>query len=213
MDRQIVAKLLVGLGVVLVAVGVFGLVTGDGDAASETVAPATTTTSDPPLTTAPSTTSPTTSSTTTTTTPTTPGSETRHMRTTTSTSTITTSTVPVVAAESPAEFFAVLKGALDGGDAPTLVARLNAATVERYGAEQCQAYAESVAGTGLDADRIATRELASWDYTTDERTTTLVDVVAADLERTVNGLTLPQTTHWQLVDGRYTWFTDCGSPV
>ena len=43
--------------------------------------------------------------------------------------------------------------------------------------------------------------------------TALTDVVEADLERTVNGQVVPQTTHWQLVDGRYTWFTDCGSPV
>jgi hypothetical protein len=102
---------------------------------------------------------------------------------------------------------------LDGGDADTLLTRMNQATFDRYGTDQCEAYADSVAGTALDATLLATRDIASWDCTAAGVTTTLADVVGADIERTVNEQTVPQTTHWQLVDDRYTWFTDYGTPV
>ena len=35
---------------------------------------------------------------------------------------------------------------LDGGDADTLLTRMNQATFDRYGTDQCEAYADSVAG-------------------------------------------------------------------
>ncbi|MEZ5246870.1 MAG: hypothetical protein R2707_17380 [Acidimicrobiales bacterium] len=116
------------------------------------------------------------------------------------------------AVESAAEFFVVFKSAFDEGDVATLVQRLNEATLERYGADQCQTYVASVVGNGFDAMLTSTGDVAAWDYVTDGVTTTLTDVIAADIERVVNGQTVPQTTHWQLVDGRYTWFTDCGAP-
>ncbi len=183
-------KLLVGVGLALVLAGVVLFVTGDDGDTPADASPTTTT------------------STSTTSTPTTSTAST----TTTSSTTTTTTTVPV-AEESATDFFALLRAALDGGDAATLVDRMNPATIERYGLDQCETYAASVAGTGLDAEVVAMRDLASWDYVTDGVSTVLTDVVEADLERTVNGQVVPQTTHWQLVDGRYTWFTDCGSPV
>lgn len=206
MDRSLLGKILMGVGVVLVAAGVVVLLTGSDDtpvsagdaetasASSITTAPSTTAAADSTSTTAATATPPSTST------------------STTSIATTSTTTAPA-ATETAEEFFAILKGALDGGDAATLLERMNQATVGRYGADQCEAYAASVAGTGLDATLIATSDLASWDYTTDDATTTLSGVVVADLERTINDQTVPQTTHWQLVDGRYTWFTDCGSPV
>jgi hypothetical protein len=188
MDRSQMGKLLVGVGLALVLAGVVLFVTGDDGDTPADASPTTTT------------------STSTTSTPTT------STASTTTTSSTTTTTVPVVE-ESATDFFALLRAALDGGDPATLVDRMNPATIERYGLDQCETYAASVAGTGLDAEVVAMRDLASWDYVTDGVSTVLTDVVEADLERTVNGQVVPQTTHWQLVDGRYTWFTDCGSPV
>lgn len=107
----------------------------------------------------------------------------------------------------------MLKGAIDDGDATTVLDRMNRATIDRYGIDQCEAYAASIAGVGLDATLVSTSDLASWDYLTDGVTATITGVVAVELEQVVNGQTVPQTAHWQLVDGRYTWFTDCGSPV
>ncbi len=184
------AKILMALGVVLVAAGVVILATGGDD--TPTSSPTSTTSTPPSSTTSSSTTTSTT--------------------TTSTTTTTTTSTVPV-AAESPAEFFAVFQGAFDRADSDVLIERLNPAVVDRYGASQCQAYVESVAGEGLEGTLLSTSEVDSWDYTTDDLTTTVAGVIAAELERTINGQTLPQTTHWQAVDGRYTWFTDCGSPA
>ena len=218
MDRSLLGRVLIGLGVVLVAAGVVVMVIGDDDTnvAAGDAGPAGSSTTLPSVATTPSSSTPSsTSSVPTTAEPATTSTAQQHdldhhhdveppRRPTTG---------APVASETTEEFFAVLKGALDGGDAVTLLDRMNQATLDRYGADQCESYAASVAGTGLDATLLATDDLASWDYTTDEVTTTITGVVAADLERTVNDQTVPQTTHWQLVDGRYTWFTDCGSPV
>jgi len=205
MNNKYVGPALMGLGVILVLAGIVRLVTGDDDADSASTVASTssssTTSSSVPVEDASSTSSTTTSTSTSTT------------STTTTTTTSTTTTALPSTSESPAEFFTVLKAALDNGDAATLRDRMSEATIDRYGAEQCQSYAESVAGTGLDRVLVSTSELATWDYTTDGATTTIAGVTAADLEQTVNGQTIGQTTHWQLVDGRYTWFTDCGTPV
>ena len=121
--------------------------------------------------------------------------------------------VAVAPAETPQEFLAVLLAAFANGDAATLLARMNQATLDRYGAAQCEAYAGLVAGEAQDLEFREATELATWDYVTDEVTTTVAGVLEVEVERTINSQTLIQLIRWQLVDGRFTWFTDCGDPV
>ena len=210
MDRALLGKILVGLGLALAAVGVVGLTTGDDETAATTSPPA----SDPPATTVPASTVPSTAVPASTV-PSTAVPASTVPSTTVPASTVPSTTVPVRAAteETVEEFFAVLKGAIDDGDAATILDRMNRATIDRYGIDQCEAYAASIAGVGLDATLVSTSELASWDYSTDDVTTTITGVVAVELEQVTNGQTVPTTAHWQLVDGRFTWFTDCGFPA
>jgi hypothetical protein len=60
---------------------------------------------------------------------------------------------------------------------------------------------------------------APWDYVTDEKTTTIPDALAVDAVVTGGGIngatpsTATRTLHFHLVDGAVRWFTDCGTPL
>jgi hypothetical protein len=129
-----------------------------------------------------------------------------------STSTSTTTLAPP-AAETPEEFLGALLDAFAGGDAATLFARMNPATPDRYGTAECEAYASTVAGMAQDLEFREATVLATWDYVTAGVSTPIADVVEVEVERTINSQTLIQLVRWQLVDGRLTWFTDCGDPA
>lgn len=197
------AKAAMVLGGVLIVAGVLGLVFAGGDAAtvvagsdddattSSTLAPST---SADPASSASSSTSSTTTST-----------------STTTTSTTTTTAPP--AAETVEGFLALLVDAFAGGDADTLFDRMNQATLDRYGVDRCRAYADQVAGQAQDLALVSSADIGDWDYVTDDLSTIVPDTTAVDVVRTVNDQSIEQTLHWQLVDGRYTWFTDCGDPA
>ena len=127
--------------------------------------------------------------------------------TTTSTTTSSTTTTTTVAPETAEEFFDAWIAAFNGGDTDFLLARLNAATIDIWGADGCRAYLESVAGT---AGEISLREVGAtveWEY----RDGGVIEgATEIEGERVINEQTLVQVLHWQLVDGRWTWFTICG---
>lgn len=114
--------------------------------------------------------------------------------------------------ETPQDFLALLVEGLRG-DAALLVSRLNQATIDIYGEEQCLATFAQV----LDPDtEITIREVGDpgpWEYVIDGIVTPLEDVLPIEVERLVNGQTIIQELHWKLVDGRWTWFSDCGDPL
>ena len=116
--------------------------------------------------------------------------------------------------ETPEEFLVVLNTAFATQDGATLAARLSQLTIDIYGAEGCDAYF-----TGIFANpqpQLTMREVlgvGNWDYVIDGITTAVPDATSVEVSREVDGQTVIQELHWQLVDGRYTWFTDCGEPL
>ena len=99
------------------------------------------------------------------------------------------------------------------GDVDFLVSRLNQATIDIYGEEQCRANLPAV----LDPEsELTIREISEpgpWDYTIDGIVTPIEDAVPVEVERFVAGQTLIQEIHVKLVDGLWTWFSDCGDPL
>ena len=52
-----------------------------------------------------------------------------------------------------------------------------------------------------------------WDYVIDEIVTPIEDAVGVEVQRLAGGQTIIQELHWKLVDGLWTWFSDCGEPL
>jgi hypothetical protein len=195
MKLATLGRVLMAVGAVLVIGGVVGLLMGGDDGSAGDVA-------DAPTTTTTSTASTTTTSTTTT-----------ASTTTTTTTTTPATTTALVSAEAPETFLAILSMALETGDSATLMARLNQATLDRYGADQCTSYLESIDPAEQNFTFREVGEPGSWDYLTDDVSVPIGDVTTIEVERLVNGETRIQELHWQLVDGQFTWFTDCGDPI
>jgi len=193
-ERARLGQILMALGAILLLAGVVSLATGGSDDSSATAA------------------STTTLATTITSTST---STTAAVTTTSTTSASTTSAAPstTAAPESAETFLSELNLAFEAADAEFLLGRLNQATIERYGSDQCATY---LAGILPQSQGLSMRREVGdgpWGYTTDNVTTSLTGVSAIEVDRVVNGETRINELHWQLVDGVFTWFTDCGSPL
>ncbi len=201
---QIGAIVVMAGGVLLLVGGVVGLLNSASVEAAPTAAATSTTTATVETSTTLSTIA---TGETTTTSP----STTTSTPTTTSTS-IATSTTGTVLAETPEDFLVVLVQGLRG-DPELLVSRLNQVTLDIYGADQCL----ETLGQVLDPEtEIEVREIGEpgpWDYVIDDITTPLNNVLPIEVERFVAGQTIIQELHWQLVEGQWTFFTDCGDPL
>ena len=171
------------VGALLLVVGVVSFISGDGD--QDVVAVGSTTT-------VPPTTGPTV----------TVAQSTTPSATTTTTTTPTTTTEPP---ETPEEFLALLVQGLRE-DPELLVSRLNQATIDIYGAEQCLATLTDVLDPETTFEIREIGPVGPWDYVIDDIVTPLEDILAIEVERFVAGQTIIQELHWQLVDGLWTWF-------
>lgn len=114
--------------------------------------------------------------------------------------------------EDPEQFLRLLVDGLRG-NADFLVSRLNDATIVIYGEEQCRA---TLAGLSDPQTELEIREIgsiATWDYVVDGITTPIPNALPVEVQRLADGQTIIQELHWQLVDGLWTWFSDCGEPI
>jgi len=193
MERALIGRLMMGIGVLLVAVGLVTTLAGGSDSPepvsqtsirTETSAEPTTTTT---------------------------AAATTTIAATTVTSTVAPTTT--TQAETAEEFLAAFNVAFDTGDARFLLARLNEAAIERYGPDQCAAYLAGILPQSQGLSLMSIVGSGPWEYMTDNVTTSLAGITAVEVDRVVNGETRINELHWQLVRGEFTWFTDCGSPV
>lgn len=119
---------------------------------------------------------------------------------------------PEVVEEGVSAFLAQLTESVKG-DRSFAIARLGDATLERYGAAQCEAYVTELDDDTFDVTVREVREPEPWDYTTDELTTTIPDAIPVEVERVARGETIIQELHLtRAVDGALRWYSDCGDP-
>lgn len=119
---------------------------------------------------------------------------------------------PEVVEEDVAAFLARLTESVKG-DRSFAIARLGDATLERYGAAQCEAYVTELNDDTFDVTVREVRDPEPWDYTTDELTTTIPDSIPVEVERVARGETILQELHLaRATDGALRWYSDCGEP-
>lgn len=111
-------------------------------------------------------------------------------------------------------FLAGFVPAIQTSDPVLRFARLNPEVIVRYGPEGCQAYFESREPDPTYAIVVTSVEgPGPWDYTTDERTTTIENVWTVHASVTSVGETADRELHFAQPGAFLTWFTDCGEPV
>ena len=114
--------------------------------------------------------------------------------------------------EDPEQFLRLLVDGLRG-DVDFLVSRLNEATIVIYGEEQCRATLVGLQDPQTELEIREIGPIATWDYVVDGVTTPIPDALPVEVQRLADGQTIIQELHWQLVDGLWTWFSDCGEPI
>ncbi len=190
MDRQRLALVMTIVGLAIIVVAIVGLLGSGGGsnngAGEESIAATSTTTSTTPTTT-------TTSSTTTST-------------------TSTTTTMTTVLVEDPEQFLRLLVDVLRCV-VDFLVSRLNEKTIAIYGEDQCRTTLAGVLDPQAELEIREIGPIAPWDYVIDGITTPIPDALPVEVQRLAGGETIIQELHWQLVDGAWTWFSDCGEPI
>ncbi len=111
-------------------------------------------------------------------------------------------------------FFVDLMAAIRAGTEESMGARLNGAVIDRYGVSACEGKLASDAADPTYVITVkAVHPLATWDYVTDERTTTIPEAWTVDADVTAQGQTATRQLHVAPMDGTVSWFTDCGDPL
>jgi hypothetical protein len=116
--------------------------------------------------------------------------------------------------ETPDGFIAALGEALAGGDARFLFSRLHAFVFERYGEDQCRASLRALDVPDYAVEVLAVEGEGPFVYETDDLRRRVRGATMVRIRATEDGDTFVETdAHFLLEDGRYLWFTDCGTPL
>lgn len=110
-------------------------------------------------------------------------------------------------------FFEMFGEAHDSGDAATLFDLLDAATLDRYGPDQCRSYLDEVVGSLADP-MLVSATAQPWSYETDGVVTEVPDAWTLEIDAVLGGSPVQATMHLRpAADGGLRWFTDCGEPI
>jgi len=198
-DRRRIGDAVLVIGVLVTVLGVVLTLTDDGDdAPAEVVAtPSHDATATPTAT---------------------PRAETPEPIESTSAPTATPSPTPTTPAPTPTAepieaFYPAFNAALAEHDVEFLYARLAPPVFDRYGADQCRTYLDSLPPQDSQLEVIDVAGPAAWDWASDDVVTTVPDAYTVTLERTVDGQTSQIESHVVHVDGEVRWFTDCGDTL
>lgn len=96
--------------------------------------------------------------------------------------------------------------------AAELLETLDAATIARYGSDQCAEYLSGVVGT-LSGPKLISAVKEPWDYPTDGLTTEIEDSWTLLVDLVLGGSQTQTPMHVRATPDGITWFTDCGSPL
>jgi hypothetical protein len=116
-------------------------------------------------------------------------------------------------AETPQEFYERYTEAMHSQEVGFLYDRLHPVVIERYGAEACQSYLQTILDPGFDIGVEGVGDLGPWIYEMDDRSTQIEDVFPVDVVLTSRGETKSFEVHLALMGGKLYWFTDCGEPL
>lgn len=125
---------------------------------------------------------------------------------TTSTSSTTTTSVTN---EDPKQFYEALKTAQRNKDITFLIDRLHPVVISRYGTDQCRQFYANSTGSLADTTFVNALGPQTFDYTSDGQTASVSNTYVV----TVQGSSGSTDLHFALVNGRFTFFGDCGTPV
>lgn len=122
-----------------------------------------------------------------------------------------TPTVPPLGEADVRAFVEVLVTAIQIGDVDTLVANLHPATIERYGQDPCRTAVAGFTNPDFDIEVLEVQDQASWDYVTDDLTTSIPDAwtVPGNLTVSAGQPSMPLTFHFAPFGDAVRWFTDC----
>lgn len=121
--------------------------------------------------------------------------------------------VPLPLDEQPRDFAAGFTAAVQGGDVGWLLSRLNPTVIQRYGEEQCRGYLRSsVIDPTMRLQVSGVTGPGTWEWSTDDRSTIVDEVYRVDAHRFLRGTETTGNLWLANVDGRLTWFADCGTP-
>lgn len=141
------------------------------------------------------------------------GATTAPPSTSTSTAADPTSSTVAPATEPPQQFLTALAAAIASGDSTFRYDRLNPAVIKRFGEPACRAYVASGAPDRTAAFTVLkVSEPANYDWTTDGLTTTVPNTLTVTVRRTSNGQQSQADVHITEVDGKFTYYADCGTP-
>lgn len=115
--------------------------------------------------------------------------------------------------ETPEEFLAALAEAARTGDTGFRVERLHPVVIERYGSAACRANLSTADPTRAFVVQSVRSKREAFDYSSDGQSVTIPATVVVDVQSTMNGQTSPTSVHIKKVDGRFTYFVDCGTPA
>jgi hypothetical protein len=128
-------------------------------------------------------------------------------------STTASTTAAPAQGETPQQFLDALATAVRGGDVAFQLDRLHPAVIDRYGTDQCRA---DIA-TRTDPSRHYVVKSVSpagrpYEYASDGQTVTIAAAITVEADVVAHGQTQPVTVHLAKADGRYAYFSDCGTP-
>jgi hypothetical protein len=90
---------------------------------------------------------------------------------------------------------------------------LHPQVLERYGVQQCRNYTRNTSSPGLSLEYQSSTGPEPWDWTLDERTTTIPDAWTVTVRWRDPQTDELRDVHIAAADGTWRWFTDCGDPL
>lgn len=110
-------------------------------------------------------------------------------------------------------FLAEFSAAQEQQDVDFLLEHLGAASLARYGEDQCRSYLQAYAGTVTSIEVLSTSYPVLFEYATDGRQVSLPGAVRVEIQFLARGEPSEGSMHVVLEGGKGFWFTDCGEPL
>ena len=121
---------------------------------------------------------------------------------------------PPAKSETPQQFLDQLAAAVRAGVVAFQLDRLHPAVIDRYGMDQCRAdIATRTDPTRRYVVKSVSPATRPYDYASDGENVTIAEAITVEADVADHGQTQPVTVHLAKSNGRYAYFSDCGTPA